>query len=650
MSPPRPSIVRLDTWVFSELWIWVCAWCSASGWILSALGRLDPFGYACAFVIGIVGLIAGRDRWRSLFRRRPRKRPKNPLRSVFMVVFTLAALGGLLYPPTHYDALTYRMPQALQWLAEGRWFWQPSADNLVNFAPPGQSWIAAPVILFAKTLRPLFLVNLAAFAMLPGLIFAIFRRTGVGRRVAAYWMYIVPCGYGLALQAAGLGNDILSANLVLVSVAFALRANETRAVRDLWVAILAIALATAIKTIILPLMLPVAIAALPALRFAMARPIRTSLVLIVAGVVSFLPTAILNQRYTGDWAGDPENKVRMKMDSPVHAVIGNTLIVSVGMLEPPVTPFSKATYALSERFCSSPFGRELVKHFPRFKLGFGELPTEEWSGMGLGIGLLLLCSLVLPRKMPGHSSAPHPCGPWVLFGGAFAALFCVAKVGSEGTARHLISFYPLIIGCVLWIRPNDRLVRSSAWQIFATIAAGLVIIPLILSPARPLWPALTLVEKIAKAHPDSAAVQRAQTVYQLYRQRPDSYSQIRKHIRPETKVLLYAGTENDPLATLWQPFGTWRVFELVNLDRPLPAIARVGLEECAVIVSDTGARERFGLTLEEFARRLDADVIAREKILIKASRGPEDFLVLKFRPNARASATNERRVQEAGNR
>jgi hypothetical protein len=638
-----PVHPRANTWIWAELWIWVCTWCSASGWILSALGRLDHFGYICAFAIGVLGLIAGSNRWgwRTISRWRFRRRSGSPLRSVFIIVLALSALGGAMYPPGNYDALTYRIPQALQWLAEGRWFWQSVADNLVNFAPPGQTWIAAPVILFTSSLRPLFLVNIVAFALLPGLIFAIFHRSGVGRRVAAQWMYIVPCAYGFALQAGSIGNDVLAASFVLVAVAFALRANETRADRDLWVAVLAIALATAVKTIILPLMLPVAIATVPALRLALARPVRTVLVLLVAGLVSFLPTAILNQRFTGDWAGDPQNTAKMKMSSPVHAFAGNAVLVVTGMLEPPANPYSKATRAFGDQLLSSRFGAEILKHFPRFQWALGELPIEESAGLGLGIGLLLMCSVIFSKRKSKSDSARRPFARWVLLGGSFAAFFCVVKVGSEGTARHLISYYPLLIGSVLLIGSNESLVRTRAWQRFATGACGLVIVPLMLSPARPLWPAQTILDRIARANPDSLALQRARTIYRLYRQRPDSYSEIRKHIPPGTKVLLYAGLENDPLAALWQPFGTWRVLELTDLRRPMPFHARVRPEESVVIASNTGVRDRFGLTLEEFTRELNADIIAREQVLIKASRGPEEFVVLRLNPYAEIGAVDK---------
>jgi hypothetical protein len=548
-----------------------------------------------------------------------------------VIIFSLATLGGVLYAPSNYDALIYRIPQALQWLAEKHWYWQEVPDNLVNFAPPGQTWIAAPIILFTKSFRPLFLLNVISFAILPGMVFATFRRIGVRNRVAAHWMYIVPCVFGFALQAASLGNDLLGAMFALSAVGFALRAGESRSARDLYVSFLAIALATSVKTTNLPLMLPVAIAALPTLPLLLAAPIRTIVFASWAALVSFLPTAILNTRYTGDWSGDSENKHKMKMSSPVHAMAGNGLIVLSGALEPPVN-WPALWTKIDEGIQSSGVGAQIRERFPRFVIRLGEMPTEEGAGIGIGVTTLLIISLFGPIRS-GHSrNCTINSARWVPIAAVFATLFCIAKVGSEGTSRHILSYYPLLIAAVTQLRGNAELTRRRWWRALATGACAMVVLPLILSPARPLWPAIAVLEAVQKKLPNSAGLERALTVYRLYRQRSDAYALLRKHIPHETRLIVYVGSGNDPLAALWQPIGGWRVFELVRRSQLIPqeASAIRGSGTGLLIASSSGVRNRFGVSLEEFANQIGTRRIAQETLLLRASRGLEEFIILEL--------------------
>ena len=76
-------------------------------------------------------------------------------------------------------------------------------------------------------------------------------------------MWIVPSGYCFAMQAGGIANDLLPAVYFLAALALALRGRRSSAIRDLWFSILAAALASGVKVVVLPLGLPwlVAIAA-----------------------------------------------------------------------------------------------------------------------------------------------------------------------------------------------------------------------------------------------------------------------------------------------------------------------------------------------------------------------------------------------------
>jgi hypothetical protein len=123
----------------------------------------------------------------------------------------LVFIGGALYRPSNYDALTYRLPRVLHWLAQEQWHWIHTANYRMNDRSCGFEWLTAPVVLATGSDRALFLINFISFLLLPGLVFSVFTRLGVRRRVAWHWMWLLPTGYNFLLQAGSIGNDSFAA-------------------------------------------------------------------------------------------------------------------------------------------------------------------------------------------------------------------------------------------------------------------------------------------------------------------------------------------------------------------------------------------------------------------------------------------------------
>src|SRR5581483_5045282 len=149
---------------FVQLWLWISAVASAAGWGLSAVGQLNRIGYAF-FIVGAFiflwlgrGLLdlkapvspAGWNKWK--------RRMRRPLPCILVVLAVLAFVGGALYPPTNHTGLSYR----------------------------------APLVLFTRSDRLLFLLNFIPFVLLPGQIFSLWTRLGVQPRVAWQWMWLLP--------------------------------------------------------------------------------------------------------------------------------------------------------------------------------------------------------------------------------------------------------------------------------------------------------------------------------------------------------------------------------------------------------------------------------------------------------------------------
>ncbi|MGH7975779.1 MAG: hypothetical protein ACREC8_03860 [Limisphaerales bacterium] len=253
------------------IWVWFCAYLNCAGWVLSAIHQLNPRGYAVTLLIWLAALAVWKIKTPPFILSRPLRgvfgkwlhRFRRPFPLAFLILTTMAFLGGAIYPPTNYDALAYRLPRILHWLAAGQWHWIHTIFDRVNDRSCGIEWVSAPFIAVFKTDRFLFLINIVSFLFLPGLVFSVFIQLGVRRRVAWRWMWIVPTGYCLLLQAGSIGNDLFGATFALAAVDFALRTKNSRSAGDFFTSILAAAMMTSAKTGNLPLLLPWAIAILP---------------------------------------------------------------------------------------------------------------------------------------------------------------------------------------------------------------------------------------------------------------------------------------------------------------------------------------------------------------------------------------------------
>ena len=213
-----------------RLWLWVSTLATVAGWLLSALGELNRVGYLVVCAVVAIGLWLGRKTlgWKAPASgcnwQRTRRRFSRWLPGCFAALALLVLLGGALYAPTTHTAMTYRTPRVLNWLSAEHWHWIHTANYRMNNRACGLEWLTAPLLLFTKSDRSLFLINFVSFLLLPGLIFSVFTRLGVRRRVAWHWMWLLPTGYNFLLQAGSLSNDTFPTVYALAALDFGLRA------------------------------------------------------------------------------------------------------------------------------------------------------------------------------------------------------------------------------------------------------------------------------------------------------------------------------------------------------------------------------------------------------------------------------------------
>src|SRR5206468_3506436 len=148
------------------------------------------------------------------------------------------------------------------------------------------------------------------------------------------------------------GNDTFPTVYALAALDFGCRAWVSRRPADLWHSVLAAALLTGAKASNLPLLLPWVVALAPVLfshqpafsgvpRFSSSKgqgrprchsPLATRhlsllpVLVLLALLVSFLPTAILNMHYCGDWSGLALERTGMEMKNPLVGIWGNAFL------------------------------------------------------------------------------------------------------------------------------------------------------------------------------------------------------------------------------------------------------------------------------------------------------------------------------------
>lgn len=621
------------------LWVWLCAYLNCVGWGLSALHQLNPGGYVVALVLGFAGLLLWRKKtsariFPQISRRKLKRRFRRPFPLAFLILAAMVFLGGVLYAPTNYDALAYRIPRVLHWLAAGQWHWIHTILPRINTRSCGIEWVFTPFIALLKTDRWLFLISFISFIFLPGLVFSVFTRLGVRRRVAWYWMWMVPTGYGFLLQAGSIGNDLLGATFALAAVDFALRANRSRRSRDFFASLLAAAMMTSAKTNNLPLLLPWAVAILPSLGWMRRRTLMVLAVGAWALLASALPTMVMNFKYCGDWSGLVLETSGLKND-PVFQAEANTVLLAIGNFVPPVFPLAGQWNQFVDRVMPAGLGDRLQQTIMWHdgKLQLPEMQMEENAGLGFGVCVLLLASIVAAlftgRNNPGDTWQRDRGLMWqtcVRLAPIVSLVALLTQSHMGGTSRLVIAYYAFLLPSVLVCAGHEWVVTRRWWRISAfavfIMAAGLLVI----SPARPLFPALTLVEKLQARQPDSRRLARMREVYSVYRGRNDGFAPARAVLPPDLKVLGVV-TFDDPETSLWRPFGSRRIEHICPGDTAAELKHR-GIEY--ILVREEILERWFKCPLNDWLKRMNAQVIQTVPLDLRASSGALDWYLVKL--------------------
>lgn len=349
---------------------------------------------------------------------------------------------------------------------------------------------------------------------------------------------------------------------------------------------------------------------------------------LIAAAVSFLPMALLNIHFTGDYAGDPNNYTKMKVSNPVSGMLGNSLQLGRDNLAPPLLPRPIDWGPM----VPSQLKAILDRDFPRLNLRMGELQIEE--GAGLGLGIVLFVSLFIVMGMRARVAAPslvvarNSQALWVVGAGVIAWLVYMSKMGSEATSRLIAAYYPLLVAGILVIASLDgRIVYRCIFKWISFIAMLSAIPLVILCPARPLFPVQLLSNIMIKSHVPSGIVARYNQVYSVYAARSDGLKELIVSIPPSERAIGLLQTGDDAEVSLWRPFGTRKVIEVTPKDSMEEVKAR-GLH--FVAVNQDALVFRYHTTLAILEAKWSASLVVKKSIILMARVGPETWYLLRL--------------------
>jgi hypothetical protein len=148
--------------------------------------------------------------------------------------------------------------------------------------------------------------------------------------------------------------------------------------------------------------------------------------------------------------------------------------------------------------------------------------------------------------------------------------------------------------------------------------AGLLVI---ISQARPLWPASFVLEELNANESPNPKLRRIAAVFATYGQRWDAFKPARDKL-PEGLKVLGVVTSDDPETSLWRPFGSRRIKHVKHKDT-LENLRERGIQY--VLVNSNVLSEPVAQWMEE----MHGEVVWKMTMQLKTSLPPVDWYLIK---------------------
>jgi hypothetical protein len=206
---------------------------------------------------------------------------------------------------------------------------------------------------------------------------------------------------------------------------------------------------------------------------------------------------------------------------------------------------------------------------------------------------------------------------WFFAAYGFSALVFLAFIGSESNPRLFAPFYVLFFAFAMRFFRTKNL-RTRAVSFVACLSAASVVPLLILSPARPLFPAVRITQSLQKQHPESKSLKRASDVYQTYAERARTADPLLPFL--QTDRIGWMNPGDVPEAPLWLPYGSRKVIEVFPQEKPCDR------NLSTIVIPETALRSN----IQYWLKQNHGETVAIKTLVSKISRGPENWYVVKI--------------------
>jgi hypothetical protein len=240
-----------------------------------------------------------------------------------------------------------------------------------------------------------------------------------------------------------------------------------------------------------------------------------------------------------------------------------SLMMGWSLMQPPVNPLApwmSQPLADIEQFLG------LQSAVPRFALV--AQPVTMVEGASLGLVSSVLMGIGLWRAFRLGKAAWRDWPLWAFGVGLTGFLLAVAKVVPGTLGRSFAGFVLCAVPlAMVGMRTlSERTLKAGAWLCLWSCAAALVF-----NPARPLWPARWIHERVRDSGRQGRAVQLL-AQYVDFRDRAEVGTDLVNRIPEEEKSLGVIAGGDESLAPLWRPHRLHRKVLLVEPDATLETL------------------------------------------------------------------------------
>jgi hypothetical protein len=200
------------------------------------------------------------------------------------------------------------------------------------------------------------------------------------------------------------------------------------------------------------------------------------------------------------------------------------------------------------------------------------------------------------------------------------------EVGSSRPARYLSPFYVLLVVPALTRKTPAKITRNRLWHPAGLAIFAVAALLVILTPPRPLWPALTVLHRYDAEHSPDRLLQRAWNVYHVYRTRADGFEPVIAALPPDAEppgLLEF----DEPDAALWRPFGSRQIAQFCRDDSPAQLASR-GIKYA--LVSERFFDEHTHMKCANWIQTMNATVVQRFDLQLLAGEPPRGWLLVRF--------------------